>query len=538
MADIKVRNVVKGTIKAIDKTAEATAKVKNTVIHTKENIENAYQSDDEEYASKKVSNTTSRVINKGIDKFNKQGKKAVNETRKNIQKTKKRIKDFKKKRKAKKVGKKISKSAKTTIKTSEKVAKATEKAAKETVKASQRAIKMAQATAKATVQAVKATISAIKAIIAGLKALISLIAAGGWVAVIIIVIICLIGLLCGSIFGIFFSGEQTSEDGITMKEVIAECNREFSDKLQTIQNENPHDEFVLDGSMAPWKDMLIVYTIKVSNGNNQQEVITIDDNKKKIMKQIFWEMNMLSSEVKDEMVTEQGINTDEMPKQVQKKVLHIKISTKTVEEMKMQYQFSIVQNKQLSELSSSQYDSLWSGVVYGISKSSDYMNWRQSGASWSNVRIGNTTSTISDIGCLVTSIAILIEKSGVNKDINPFNPGTFVEALNKNGGFDSKGNLQYAVISKVVPNFKYIKKVDLNNKSREEKLALITQYFNAGYYLTVEVKGATEGNQHWVAVIGIDGDNIIMVDPGTNQTNMWNAYEWSKTSKFNYFQAN
>ena len=35
----------------------------------------------------------------------------------------------------------------------------------------------------------------------------------------------------------------------------------------------------------------------------------------------------------------------------------------------------------------------------------------------------------------------------------------------------------------------------------------------------------------WVAVI------VIMVDPASNQTDMWSAYEWSKSSQFNYFKA-
>ena len=110
-------------------------------------------------------------------------------------------------------------------------------------------------------------------------------------------------------------------------------------------------------------------------------------------------------------------------------------------------------------------------------------------------------------------------------------------ALNKNGGFDERGNLYYGPISKVVPNFKYVGNVNLRGKSRSEKLALITQYVNAGYFVTEEVKGAIPGNQHWVAVTGVNGNNVIMVDPASNQTDMWSAYEWSKSSQFNYFKA-
>ncbi len=141
-------------------------------------------------------------------------------------------------------------------------------------------------------------------------------------------------------------------------------------------------------------------------------------------------------------------------------------------------------NKQLAELTDNKYASLWNGVIYGATDSGKYVNWRQAGQSWSNIKIGNTNSTIGNIGCLVTSIAILIEKSGVpTPNIEPFNPGTFVETLNKNGGFDESGNLYYGPISKVVPNFKYVGNVNLRGKSRNEKLALITQYVNAGYFV-------------------------------------------------------
>ena len=353
----------------------------------------------------------------------------------------------------------------------------------------------------------------------------------------VIIVICLVGLLVSSIFGIFFSSEKTSSNSITMKDVIAECNQEFSDKLQTIQDQNPHDDYVLDGSMASWKDVLTIYTVKQANGIDGQEVITMDDSKKAVVKQIFWEMNALSSEVKTEKVTEKGVNTDEMPKEVEKRVLHIKITSKSAEQMKNEYHFNSAQIKQYEELSSSQYNSLWGGVIYGLNNTGDFINWRQGGQSWSNIRIGNTSSTIGNIGCLVTSIAILIEKSGVNTTIIPFNPGTFVEALNNNGGFDSKGNLYYAPISTVIPNFKYVGNVNLRGKTRAEKLEQIKQYQNQGYYLTIEVKGATPGNQHWVAILGVDGNNVNIVDPASDKTDLWSAYEWSKTSQFNYFKA-
>lgn len=530
MANIKVRDIAKKGVKTINKAVVQTERFKDTIVRTKEKSEESVSNDinSNEYASNKIKFATNRAVDEGIHQFNKQGQKSLMKTKENYQKSKMKIKAFKKKIQNKSKAKSTIKNTKNTIKTSKQVAKKAEKTAKETIKASQRAVRLARETAKKTAQgikvAVKATISAIKAIIAGTKALIAAIVAGGWVAVVVIIVICLVALLVGSIFGIFFSSEKTSANAVTMNEVVAECNQEFADKLQSIQDSNPHDDYVLDGSMASWKDILLVYTIKQSNGINETDVVTMDDNKKKALKEIFWDMNSLSSEIKEETVTERGVNTDEEPKEVQKKVLHIKISSKSAEDMKTQYNFNNAQNNQLAELSSDKYASLWGGVIYGSNGSGEYVNWRQGDATWSNVRIGNTNSTIGRIGCLVTSIAILIEKSGVNTTISPFNPGTFVEALNKNGGFDGNGNLQYVAVNKAVPGFSYAGHVDLKGKSRSEKLALISQYFSQGYYITAEVKGATPGNQHWVAVTGVDSINVMMVDPASSQTIMWNAY--------------
>lgn len=544
MADIKVKDIAKKGVKTINKAVVQTERFKDNIVRTKEKAEETVSNDinSNEYASNKIKFATDRAFDESVNQFNKQGQKSFMKTKENYQKSKAKIKQLKKKIKDKRKVKSTVKNTKTAIKTSKEVAKKTEKTAKETIKASKRATQIAKETAKRTAQgvkvAIKTTISAIKTIIAGTKALVAAIVAGGWVAVIVIIVICLVALMCSSIFGIFFSSQKTSANSITMNTVVAECNQEFSDKLQSIQDSNPHDDYVLEGSMASWKDVLTVYTIKQSNGVNQQDVMTIDDNKKNVIKQIFWDMNSLTSEVKDEMVTEQGTNADEMPKQLQKKVLHIKINTKTIEQMKNDYHFSPAQNKQLAELTDNKYASLWNGVIYGATDSGEYVNWRQAGQSWSNIKIGNTNSTLGQIGCLVTSISILIEKSGCNATISPFNPGTFLEALNKNNAFDGSGNLQYAGVTRAVPNFSYVGNVNLRGKSRTEKLALITQYFNQGYYLAIEVKGATPGNQHWVAITGISGNNVIIVDPASDGTDLWSSYEWGKTSQFNYFKAN
>ena len=94
--------------------------------------------------------------------------------------------------------------SKAAIKTTETSVKTAQAVAKASAKTAQKAAQVAKATAKATAEAtkatVRATIAAVKAIIAGTKALISALIAGGWIAVVIILIVVLLGCAV-SLFG-------------------------------------------------------------------------------------------------------------------------------------------------------------------------------------------------------------------------------------------------------------------------------------------------------------------------------------------------
>lgn len=373
MADIKVKDIAKKGVKTINKAVVQTERFKDNIVRTKEKAEETVSNDinSNEYASNKIKFSTDRAFDESVNQFNKQGQKSFMKTKENYQKSKAKIKQLKKKIKDKRKVKSTVKNTKTAIKTSKEVAKKATKTAKETAKASQRAMRLARETAKRTAQgikvAVKATISAIKAIIAGTKALITAIIAGGWIVVVIIVVVCLVALLVSSIFGIFFSSEDTGS-GRTMNSVVTELNNEMATKISNIQKENTYDDYVIDSNKAEWKDILAVYTVKVSNGNNQTEVMTLDDNKVSILKTVFWDMNSITSEVKEKMVNEeQTENGTPVIKQVKKKILHINITSKTVDEMITQYRFTPMQKQQLNELLSEEYASLWSSVIFGTS---------------------------------------------------------------------------------------------------------------------------------------------------------------------------
>lgn len=165
----------------------------------------------------------------------------------------------------------------------------------------------------------------------------------------------------------------------------------------------------------------------------------------------------------------------------------------------------------------------------------DYALWKQYGESWSSVNVGNG-GTIHDIGCLVTSIAIQIAKSGVNTGMSTFNPGTFVEGLNRVSAFSPGGALaDYTSVSRVVSGFQYVNQQYLTGMSKSDKLNVIKNLLDQGYYPICEVMGNT--GQHWVAIDRVEGDNVIMMDPGSEAVNLWSQYDWNNTSKVIYYKA-
>lgn len=433
---IKTRLSEKKGIKAIDKAAVASERMKEAYIRTKDKADHSLYAEENspgEYASDRFSAGADNVTHEAVHQFDKQGRKGVQTTRENISKVKENIqkrkaaaaqpkkqaekqaarktrqaadrisepvrtlrqergavktldrgkKSIKTVDRGRKTIKQASSTAKGTVKTASKSIKTAEKTAKASIKTTQQAAKAARAAAHAARAAAraavvaakvaaKATIAAVKAIIAATKALIAAIAAGGWIAVLVIVIICLIGLLIGSCFGIFFSGED-SGSGYTVQNVVQEINDDYQQQIDTTKANLSHDVLEMSGSRAVWPEVLAVYAVKTTTDpDNPQEVATIDDSKKAILTDIFWEMNQISSrtETRTETViteTDDGHgNIVETETTVTQTYLYITVSHKTAEEMAEQYGFDKEQKEQLAELLAEENRSLWSAVLYGI----------------------------------------------------------------------------------------------------------------------------------------------------------------------------
>ena len=244
--------------------------------------------------------------------------------------------------------------SKTAIKTAQATAKATQKSAQVAAKTAQKAAAAARQTARTAAVAAKAVakavVAAVKAIVAGVKELVAAIAAGGWVAVIAIVIICLIGVIIASPFGIFFSGNNRDQGAVTASAAVAQVMYDFNSKLEDLQD-GDYDDITISGSLADWPEVLAVFAVKVAGNNDvdAMDVATLDQKRIKKLKDVFWDMNELSSEV-ETIDYPDSDPEDDVDDSWSESILHITITSKTAEEMKTQYHFSEKQKKMLDEL--------------------------------------------------------------------------------------------------------------------------------------------------------------------------------------------
>ena len=90
ISDIKTREVVKGTIKTIDKSVVATQKTKDNIVNVKQKSENATNTEDRninEYAVNRITNTSNAVV-VSSGKIKQKGSDSVKTTKENIIKTK------------------------------------------------------------------------------------------------------------------------------------------------------------------------------------------------------------------------------------------------------------------------------------------------------------------------------------------------------------------------------------------------------------------------------------------------------------------
>ena len=390
---IKTRESLK-TIKTFDRAETLAQKSKSGVssLHNSaEQTQNIGYESETDYAGSELQDKEERIARMAVVGANKVGRWGVKETRKNIHKWRNRPRKPKpnpnlkqlpspqrpmleapKKgiKTASKAPKKTVKGTKTAVKGAKTTAKATVKgtkaAVKGTVKAAQLIKKAAIATVKFVKVAVKAIIAAAKATVAAIKGIIAAIVAGGWVAVLIIVIIVIVALVVGSVYAIFVPAEDS---GITIYSVKTDLEREYHQRQAELIANCQYDILNYEGDIAAWDEMIAVYAVKLNLGDEPQEVATFDEDKAAELKAIFWDMNSISlrTESRTTTVTRYETNADgelvEVQEDVTMIILTVVTDSMSADEISDEYGFSAKQDTMLDELLSEENAELWAGIL-------------------------------------------------------------------------------------------------------------------------------------------------------------------------------
>lgn len=255
-------------------------------------------------------------------------------------------------------------------KTTVRATKAAAKTAQRSIQAMARSARAVTRTAiQVTKVAIKAAVTTAKATVTAVKGLVSLIAAGGWVAVVIILLIAVIGWLITAPMSIFFtgSGNQTK----TVQTVMADLAQETADQIVQIKIDKGSDRDVKiiyegseDGSMIQnGADILAVYSVRISmDPNNPNEVITMDDQKEAILRDTYHQMVVVSYKIA-EAKTEETTASAETENTKATEELQILVICRSFDEMISIIHLSAEQAAMLNELMLPEYQMLFQSLV-------------------------------------------------------------------------------------------------------------------------------------------------------------------------------
>ena len=221
----------------------------------------------------------------------------------------------------------------------------------------------------------------LKALWAATQTLAAAIAAGGTTALLAIVVFCMVAMVAGSAFGIFFAAEPTG-DGVSVAQAITELNEEYQERLQEIESEEEYDRQEIesnDGSYAiAWQDVLAVFAARTSGAEDGAPVAYLDEENLERLRQIMWDMNEITWEVETQThevettpATDTTDDTDEneddlVTTTVTETVLILTLHHKTADEMREEYRFNARQNEYLTLLLAEDTTALWGDLLGGF----------------------------------------------------------------------------------------------------------------------------------------------------------------------------
>lgn len=188
------------------------------------------------------------------------------------------------------------------------------------------------------------------------QSLLALLGAGGVVLVLAMVIGAAAAVI-GSPMGILFADESNDPNSIPIAEIVADTNADFGAAINEIVSAHPEcSETTMeydyeDGHtwVSYWPEVLAVFAVQ-NNLNNDSDVVVIDEGKKRLIQDTFWTMHEISAEVEEVTVTPEPTEDEPDPEPVTEYILHITVSSKSVDALADLYYFTQDQRDILHQL--------------------------------------------------------------------------------------------------------------------------------------------------------------------------------------------
>ena len=163
-------------------------------------------------------------------------------------------------------------------------------------------------------------------------------------------------------FGVFYSGVDGYENSVA--KAIAEIDAEFEKKKEELLNYLA-DRIVIthlpagtsDLMITNWNEVVAVFAANTaSDKDNATDVAVIDEKRKELLRQTFWDMNELTHEI--EVITH-GSGEDAWTETV----LHVTLTSKNHEQMIEEYDFTPYQITAVNELLKPEYAQMMAELI-------------------------------------------------------------------------------------------------------------------------------------------------------------------------------
>ena len=224
--------------------------------------------------------------------------------------------------------------------------------------------------------------------------LLALLGAGG-VVLLLAMVIGAAAAVIGSPMGILFADESGDPNSIRIAEIVAQTNADFGAAINDIVAAHPEcSETTMeydneDGHTwaSYWPEVLAVFAVQ-NNLNNDGDVVVIDESKKRLIQDTFWAMHEIDAEVEEVTTTPEPTEDEPDPEPVTEYILHITVSSKSVDALADLYRFTQDQRDILQQLLSEEMRPSLLALCGGIAVADGELCWPLPGHTYISCHFG------------------------------------------------------------------------------------------------------------------------------------------------------